>query len=134
GTFKPPSTYAATQGDAQVAGDLNHDRYPDLVQVNHGAGTIAVLLNDGSWTEPVPPPGPSALVAAPLATPAPRPDQGTAGVEPGRRQSAEPWPGELLTTAAQPGVRAAAFRLIPVARPHLASDDLALEPFAQGWR
>src|SRR5262249_12297892 len=55
GTFKPPSTYpAGVSPGEKAAGDLNHDRYPDLVVVNFDAQTIQVLLNDGSWTAPVP--------------------------------------------------------------------------------
>jgi len=60
GTFKPPSTYAAGPSPGnKAAGELNHDRYPDLVVVNLEHETIQVLLNDGNWTAPVPPPPPS---------------------------------------------------------------------------
>src|SRR5262249_14348263 len=57
GSFKAPSTYLSDSNPfAQTAGDLNHDRYPDLVMVDYNAQTIQVLLNDGSWTAPIPPP------------------------------------------------------------------------------
>jgi hypothetical protein len=68
GTFVPPLHFVGS-GGAVATGDLNHDRYPDLVE-SSSVG-VAVLLNDGNWHTPVPPPGAGTPPAA--GAPAPQP-------------------------------------------------------------
>jgi hypothetical protein len=76
GTFEPPTTYSTGLfAENKAAGDLNHDRYPDLVLVNSSHQTIHVLLNDGNWTAPIPPPS-SGRPAEPVPVPVPSPDAG----------------------------------------------------------
>jgi hypothetical protein len=68
GTFQTTSTYPAGNLPwTEAAGDLNHDRYPDLVTVNRQSQSISVLLNNGNWAPPVPPPGPGRLAEPPAA-------------------------------------------------------------------
>src|SRR5262249_30333799 len=78
GTFQPALPHPSVYGVA--AGDLNHDRYPDLVGTGAGTdqGAVKVLLNDTFWTGPSLPAG-LALSAGrehPLP-PAPEPPAGT---------------------------------------------------------
>jgi hypothetical protein len=50
GTFGPATSYDAGGYPKRVAvGDFNRDGFPDVVTTNYGAGTVSVLLNDGSW-------------------------------------------------------------------------------------
>src|SRR5262249_31490428 len=70
-TSHPPSpTPAGDHPWAEAAGDLTHDRSPDLVAVNRQSQSISVLLNNGNWTAPVPPPGPGRWAEPPTALPA----------------------------------------------------------------
>jgi hypothetical protein len=51
------SQYFTALGLGKIAtGDLNHDRYPDLVRVHTGSKALYVLLNDRNWSSPIPPP------------------------------------------------------------------------------
>src|SRR5262249_21182636 len=63
GTFGSRTDYPVGKTSIRTleVGDLNNDRFPDLV-VPTGIGSgcfVNVLRNDGSWTAPIPPPGPS---------------------------------------------------------------------------
>jgi hypothetical protein len=71
GTFQPPVNFWTGAGAPFGSADLNHDGYTDLVVPR--ANGVAVLLNDGNWTPPVPPPF-SGRPAEPV--PAPSPDDG----------------------------------------------------------
>ncbi len=63
GTFQAPLSYTAgTAAQAIAAGDLNSDRYPELVVTDQASGSALVLLNDADWTSPIPPPGPILLM------------------------------------------------------------------------
>jgi hypothetical protein len=54
GTFQPEMTHVKTYGLA--VGDLNHDRYADLVgTVTGSAGSVIILLNDAVWSGPAAP-------------------------------------------------------------------------------
>ena len=37
--------------------DLNGDGFPDLAVANAGSNDVSILLNDGAWPGPAPPPG-----------------------------------------------------------------------------
>jgi hypothetical protein len=56
GTFGAPTTYADIGNNQRgfAGGDLNNDRYPDLVITRFGSNKVTVLLNDGAWTAPLP--------------------------------------------------------------------------------
>jgi hypothetical protein len=57
GTLRPPLTYPSTTGYGIAAGDLNGDGYADLAATDFDYSRMDVLLNDGTWTAPLPPPG-----------------------------------------------------------------------------
>jgi hypothetical protein len=72
GTFKAPAEFQASgSGFGFTAADLNNDRYPDLVVATDTPSTVDVLMNDGNWTAPVPPPGPGRQAVTIAVTPAP---------------------------------------------------------------
>ncbi len=45
-----------TQDSGMAAGDLNHDRFPDLIVPDEKHQFLQVLLNDANWAPPIPPP------------------------------------------------------------------------------
>src|SRR5207244_2353685 len=53
-----------------AAGDFNEDGFPDLAVANSGSNDVSILLNDGVWLGPSPPPGGRGRV--PGAVPRPR--------------------------------------------------------------
>jgi len=62
---------------AVAVADVNGDGFPDLAVANAGSGDVSILLNDGVWPGPSPPPGgggrwPGGVhrARAPLASPA----------------------------------------------------------------
>jgi hypothetical protein len=59
GSFQTlPASYMAGRGPAALAvADFNGDGFPDLAIANYGSGDVSILLNDGSWPGPAPPPG-----------------------------------------------------------------------------
>src|SRR5262249_32203766 len=60
GTFQPKQEFYSGAGNSEgaAAADLNNDRSPDIVHTSRPHADVRVLLNDGSWTAPVPPIGP----------------------------------------------------------------------------
>ncbi len=59
GTFKPTQDFIfGTSSKGLAAGDLNNDRFPDLVVGDQAEDKVQVLMNDGVWTDPIPQPGP----------------------------------------------------------------------------
>jgi hypothetical protein len=79
GKFGRSAEYHTGQNYARAvaAGDLNGDGYPDLA-VADKTNTISILLNDGNWTPPIPPPWlDQGIVPLPLSASSPpaRPQQ-----------------------------------------------------------
>ncbi len=60
GTFQPAQNHPFGIGSyGMAAGDLNNDRFPDIVVGDTANNDVRVLLNDGNWPAPiVPPQGP----------------------------------------------------------------------------
>jgi hypothetical protein len=122
GTFQPPLLFPAATGSALAVGDLNNDRYPDLVGGDFDAGQLAVVLNDGNWTAPVPPSG----AGRPAQPPA---SAGGCAVQGAAAAPSRPAEGTLDGRTDRPARTAAAAR--PPRRAVRASDEvwglLALE-------
>jgi hypothetical protein len=59
GTFLPPQQFFIGDYINGVAVDnLSKDRSPDLVAADRFQNKVHVLINDGTWTNPVPPVSP----------------------------------------------------------------------------
>lgn len=57
GSFASPITTAAgSSPHSVVVADFNGDGRPDVAAANGGSNTVSMLLNDGDWTPPPPPP------------------------------------------------------------------------------
>ncbi len=62
GTFKSSQDFIfGTSSTGVAAGDLNNDRFPDLVVGDKEENKVHVFMNDGVWTAPIPQPGPGRL-------------------------------------------------------------------------
>jgi hypothetical protein len=116
GTFQSFQDYPVAASLGLAAGDLNNDRYPDLVVAPSLSSSVVVLLNDANWAAPMPP-GPVASVAT----------GAVAAVTPRRLGSAPPAVAEPATAGTRGGTE-----LHP--RPHRAAsgDDGADALFATG--
>jgi hypothetical protein len=126
GTFQAPLLFPAATGSALAGGDLNNDRFPDLVAGDFDAGKLAVVLNDTNWTAPMPPPGPGGANRAPLLA-------APAGVLPTRPPAAAhapqpPGPDEARPTVTE--APAAPLRRVPTAKGW--SDELFPVPVPKG--
>jgi hypothetical protein len=59
GSFQtPPVSYiVGASASAAAVADLNGDGLPDLAVTDPRSGAVSILLNDGAWSGPSPPPG-----------------------------------------------------------------------------
>jgi hypothetical protein len=57
GTFQTTPVSYIAGGYAVAVGDFNGDGFPDLAVPNPGSNAVSILLNDGVWPGPSPPPG-----------------------------------------------------------------------------